>query len=410
MSYTCADKHENIKHRNSARFHSKLRNFSNQWLQYCSRQFSGRLIEGEHQSGAWPGETLPSGNVVKQFSYVDTWNVRRFLRRYWTTWKYPTGAGRERRGECRGQSAWSEKSFRSWWLDLWQNTADMTDILHIDGAEWWRYHGITVVFFKIWLDGNDRVDGVWGYIQRRQALHKAIQEAQVVCCTAVSAGSGLLKEIQFPLETGFKNFRIFWLTTPFCGESWYFLETLGVKWCTFHLHPISHILRPHEVLIDEASQATEPATLVPICHGCKQLVLCGDHCQLPPTVKSDKEHSNALKTSLFERLALSGVQPIMLNIQYLGLQKNTALRYQLKHQLYIMNIFQYISSFKDHFPSTSMLMNLIFALKGSRWRRFFKHALFVANRAFLDTSSFRFQRAAVSRVFLFCLPSGCFQK
>jgi len=108
-----------------------------------------------------------------------------------------------------------------------------------------------------------------GYIQRRQALHKAIQEAQVVCCTAVSAGSGLLKEIQFPL-----------------------------------------------VLIDEASQATEPATLVPICHGCKQLVLCGDHCQLPPTVKSDKEHSNALKTSLFERLALSGVQPIMLNIQY----------------------------------------------------------------------------------------------
>ena len=204
MSYTCADKHENINIEILHGFHSKLRNFSNQWLQYCSRQFSGRLIEGEHQSGAWPGETLPSGNVVKQFSYVDTWNVRRFLRRYWTTWKYPTGAGRERRGECCGQSAWSEKSFRSWWLDLWQNMADMTDILHINGAEWWRYHGITVVFFKIWLDGNDRVDGVWGYIQRRQALHKAIQEAQVVCCTAVSAGSGLLKEIQFPLETGFK--------------------------------------------------------------------------------------------------------------------------------------------------------------------------------------------------------------
>ena len=72
-----------------------------------------------------------------------------------------------------------------------------------------------------------------------------------------------------------------------------------------------------KVLIDEASQATEPATLVPICHGCKQLVLCGDHCQLPPTVKSEQKHSAELKTSLFERLALSGIRPIMLNVQHL---------------------------------------------------------------------------------------------
>ncbi|CAK9051030.1 unnamed protein product [Durusdinium trenchii] len=105
--------------------------------------------------------------------------------------------------------------------------------------------------------------------QRRQALHQAILEAQVVCCTAVTAGGGLLRDIYFPL-----------------------------------------------VLIDEASQATEPATLVPICHGCKQLVLCGDHCQLPPTVKSEKEHSEVLKMSLFERLALTGVKPVMLNVQY----------------------------------------------------------------------------------------------
>ena len=41
------------------------------------------------------------------------------------------------------------------------------------------------------------------------------------------------------------------------------------------------VILHHKVLIDEASQATETATLVPICHGCKQLVLCGDHCQLP---------------------------------------------------------------------------------------------------------------------------------
>lgn len=39
------------------------------------------------------------------------------------------------------------------------------------------------------------------------------------------------------------------------------------------------------VLIDEASQATELSTLVPLMHECQQLVLVGDHCQLPPTVQ-----------------------------------------------------------------------------------------------------------------------------
>ena len=63
------------------------------------------------------------------------------------------------------------------------------------------------------------------------------------------------------------------------------------------------VILHHKVLIDEASQATETATLVPICHGCKQLVLCGDHCQLPPTVKSESPYSAGLKMSLFERLA-----------------------------------------------------------------------------------------------------------
>lgn len=40
------------------------------------------------------------------------------------------------------------------------------------------------------------------------------------------------------------------------------------------------------MIIDEASQASEPATLVPITQGCEQLVLVGDHYQLPPTIKS----------------------------------------------------------------------------------------------------------------------------
>ena len=87
---------------------------------------------------------------------------------------------------------------------------------------------------------------------------------------------------------------------------------------TLHEEVFFFFPRDHKVLIDEASQATETATLVPICHGCKQLVLCGDHCQLPPTVKSESPYSAGLKMSLFERLALYGLRPIMLNTQRLG--------------------------------------------------------------------------------------------
>jgi hypothetical protein len=85
------------------------------------------------------------------------------------------------------------------------------------------------------------------------------------------------------------------------------------------------VILHHKVLIDEASQATETATLVPICHGCKQLVLCGDHCQLPPTVKSESPYSAGLKMSLFERLALYGLRPIMLNTQCLGAREELLL-------------------------------------------------------------------------------------
>ena len=36
--------------------------------------------------------------------------------------------------------------------------------------------------------------------------------------------------------------------------------------------------------LDEASQATEPAALIPLLAQCQAAVLVGDPCQLPPTV------------------------------------------------------------------------------------------------------------------------------
>lgn len=75
-------------------------------------------------------------------------------------------------------------------------------------------------------------------------------------------------------------------------------------------------IRFRQVLIDEATQATEPECLIPIVKGTKQLVLVGDHCQLGPVVVSKAAAKAALTQSLFERLIMLGIRPIRLEVQY----------------------------------------------------------------------------------------------
>ncbi|HEY8397651.1 MAG TPA: AAA domain-containing protein [Flavihumibacter sp.] len=65
-------------------------------------------------------------------------------------------------------------------------------------------------------------------------------------------------------------------------------------------YTIQH-LRYKTVVMDEATQALEPAAWIPILKG-KKLVLAGDHHQLSPTVKSQEAASAGLSTSLFEKL------------------------------------------------------------------------------------------------------------
>jgi len=102
---------------------------------------------------------------------------------------------------------------------------------------------------------------------RSRLLHDVLRETDVVFATCVAAGSGLLRSHEFGL-----------------------------------------------VVIDEASQVTEPEMLIPLLklpwNG--RLVMVGDHCQLPPTVISAMASvgasdgaatSSILTTSLFERLA-----------------------------------------------------------------------------------------------------------
>ena len=59
-------------------------------------------------------------------------------------------------------------------------------------------------------------------------------------------------------------------------------------------HEILDGRRFSQVLIDEATQATEPSTLVPIVRGARQVVLVGDHRQLSPTVISRRASEGGL--------------------------------------------------------------------------------------------------------------------
>lgn len=70
------------------------------------------------------------------------------------------------------------------------------------------------------------------------------------------------------------------------------------------------------VLIDEATQAREPETLIPMVHECKQLILVGDHQQLGPTIVNNNCKHHHYGRSLFERLIILGEQSVMLKVQY----------------------------------------------------------------------------------------------
>jgi len=70
------------------------------------------------------------------------------------------------------------------------------------------------------------------------------------------------------------------------------------------------------VIIDEATQATEPSSLIPLIKA-KKAILAGDHKQLPPTILSMKAKEEGLEVSLFERMIeLYKTHAIMLKIQY----------------------------------------------------------------------------------------------
>ncbi len=70
------------------------------------------------------------------------------------------------------------------------------------------------------------------------------------------------------------------------------------------------------VIVDEATQATELQTLIPLKYKSKLCVLVGDPKQLPATVISKVAQKSRYDQSLFQRMVTLGVPMQMLNVQY----------------------------------------------------------------------------------------------
>ena len=81
-------------------------------------------------------------------------------------------------------------------------------------------------------------------------------------------------------------------------------------------HPVLRGRRYHTAFIDEAAQALEPATWIPLLR-CQRVVLAGDHQQLPPTIKSNEAAKLGLAKTLFEKVIQRHPQVAsMLAVQY----------------------------------------------------------------------------------------------
>ncbi|ADL13588.1 IGHMBP2 family helicase [Acetohalobium arabaticum] len=107
-----------------------------------------------------------------------------------------------------------------------------------------------------WLELQEEIDDLFAEMDQleEEAVNDLLSTADVVCTTNSTAGS----------------------------------EVLDNFWADL-------------LVVDEATQATEPAVLIPLTKT-DRVVLAGDHKQLPPTILSERAKQQGLNYTLFERL------------------------------------------------------------------------------------------------------------
>jgi len=127
-----------------------------------------------------------------------------------------------------------------------------------------------------------------------------LEEAEIVLCTL--SGAALIKS---------------WLRdAPLASEARSLPERSGESVSTLDGAFQARASTFPIVVIDEAAQATELATLIPLQYGCERCVLAGDPQQLPATVFSRGDAGVALARSLMERLLQAGWTGHLLDTQY----------------------------------------------------------------------------------------------
>ena len=89
------------------------------------------------------------------------------------------------------------------------------------------------------------------------------------------------------------------------------------------------------VFIDEAAQALEPASWIPIIKS-ERVIFAGDHFQLPPTIKSYDAAKSGLEVTLFEKAIRRNHADVMLREQYRMHEQimNFSSKYFYKDQLF----------------------------------------------------------------------------
>jgi predicted DNA helicase len=81
-------------------------------------------------------------------------------------------------------------------------------------------------------------------------------------------------------------------------------------------HPVMRGKKFRTAFIDEAAQALEPATWIPLLR-CDRVIFAGDHFQLPPTIKSFEAARQGLAETLFEKgIKRHPENASMLQVQY----------------------------------------------------------------------------------------------
>jgi superfamily I DNA and/or RNA helicase len=101
------------------------------------------------------------------------------------------------------------------------------------------------------------------------------------------------------------------------------LQTMDAICCTLvgSSHPVLRGKKFKTAFIDEAGQALEPATWIPLLRS-DRVVFAGDHQQLPPTIKSVEASRRGLSRTLFEKgIERHPEQVSMLQVQYRMHQK-----------------------------------------------------------------------------------------